>query len=427
MIEPIMYLGIGFLAASLIGLVVIPLVHARATRLTSRRMEAATPVSMVEIQADKDQLRAEFAMSTRRLEISVDQLKTRTTGQLAELGKKTDAINRLKSDIGEKTAAVFALESRENSLREQIRTSEEELAVKTTIMHEAARALSDKEADLARLTADLNERAVVTDSQRVEIVALRTQVEALKSQIDRFETEIKDAQDRLYHERFDADAAAKDLEAERNKVESLANRVADLERELLVQTTEAEVLNRRVQDLETRLTEQGRVLAERDYESTQLRSSVENTRRIETDLRAEIAALERRHGGTSAALRSEKAVLEKELEHTREERTKLQRELAAIKRETESTWAAERVENALLRERINDIATEVARLTMVLEGPGSPIEAMLAGQPARVIVQMPSSRRPAARKHPARLPPQTKAISPIAFALCRPALRASPL
>ena len=49
-----------------------------------------------------------------------------------------------------------------------------------------------------------------------------------------------------------------------------------------------------------------------------------------------------------------------------------------MKRDAETTWAAERVENALLRERINDVAAEVARLTAVLEGPGSPIEAMLA-------------------------------------------------
>jgi hypothetical protein len=40
------------------------------------------------------------------------------------------------------------------------------------------------------------------------------------------------------------------------------------------------------------------------------------------------------------------------------------------------------VENALLRERINDIAAEIARLTMALEGPGSPIEAILAAAPA---------------------------------------------
>jgi hypothetical protein len=44
------------------------------------------------------------------------------------------------------------------------------------------------------------------------------------------------------------------------------------------------------------------------------------------------------------------------------------------------------MENALLRERINDIAAEVAKLAMQLEGPNSPIEALLAaeaGQPPK--------------------------------------------
>ena len=87
MVEPIMYLAIGFLVSMLCGLMIIPLVHSRAVRLTTRRLEAATPLSMAEIQADKDQLRAEFAMSARRLEMSVEQLKNRTTSQLADLGK----------------------------------------------------------------------------------------------------------------------------------------------------------------------------------------------------------------------------------------------------------------------------------------------------------------------------------------------------
>ena len=128
MIEPIMYFGIGFLAAALVGLVVIPLVHGRAVRLTMQRLEAATPLSMAEIQADKDQLRAEFAMSTRRLEMSVEQLKNKTTSQLAEIGKKGDALNRLKVELGEKSATIFALEARDKALRDQLRATEEEVA-----------------------------------------------------------------------------------------------------------------------------------------------------------------------------------------------------------------------------------------------------------------------------------------------------------
>src|SRR6202163_1730689 len=130
MIEPIMYFGLGFLAASLLALIIVPFVHGRAVRLTMRRLEAATPLSMAEIQADKDQLRAEFAMSTRRLEMSVDQLKTKTTGQLAELGKKGDVINRLKVELGEQTATIFALEARDKALRDQLRATEEEFTIK---------------------------------------------------------------------------------------------------------------------------------------------------------------------------------------------------------------------------------------------------------------------------------------------------------
>src|SRR6266511_5841718 len=82
MIESMMYIGIGFLVAGLLVIGVIPLVHARAVRLTMRRLEADNPLSMAEIAAEKDQLRAEFAMTMSRLEMTVEQMKAKTTNQL---------------------------------------------------------------------------------------------------------------------------------------------------------------------------------------------------------------------------------------------------------------------------------------------------------------------------------------------------------
>src|SRR5271157_5135615 len=142
MVEPIMYGAIGFLIAGLLVIGFIPLVHARAERLTTRRLEALTPFSMTEIQAEKDQLRAEFAMSTRRLEMSVDQLKAKTTAQLNELGKKSMAIERLKNELNEKNAALLAIEARENVTREQLRTTEQEYSVKTNRMQDVEHALT---------------------------------------------------------------------------------------------------------------------------------------------------------------------------------------------------------------------------------------------------------------------------------------------
>lgn len=382
MIEPIMYFAIGFLVAALCALMVVPLVHSRAVRLTTRRLEAATPLSMAEIQADKDQLRAEFAMSARRLELSVQTLKSKTTSQLAELGKKTDAINRMKIELGEKNAAIFALEAREKALKDQLRATEEEVGAKTEALRAAEQALKDKQNELGRLTAALSDRSALADNRQIELVTVRTQVEELKARVGEAGKDLATTQARLAQERGEQEATTRELADARGRVENLSQRVTDLDRQLIVQVKEAEMLASRVSDLEGRLATQGKLLAERDFENNQLRTAQTAAERTLQELRDEIAGLS---GGKSSAvdkLKAEKTALEEQLRLARDERAKLQREMNAVQQQAEATWAQERMENALLRERINDIAAEVAKLAMQIEGPNSTIEAILAAEPA---------------------------------------------
>ena len=148
----------------------------------------------------------------------------------------------------------------------------------------------------------------------------------------------------------------------------------------MAQTTEAEILGRRAQDLEGRLGEQSRLLNQSEFELKQLRQEMEAARKVESDLRTAIIEIEGRSNSGAQKLKTENAQLQAELvAHARRARPAA-RELGAMKRETEETWASERVENALLRERINDVAAEVARLASALEGPNSPIDAMLAAE-----------------------------------------------
>ncbi|HTF77759.1 MAG TPA: hypothetical protein VK620_26185, partial [Bradyrhizobium sp.] len=340
-----------------------------------------TPLSMAEIQADKDQLRAEFAMSARRLEMSVDQLKNKTTSQLAELGKKSDAINRMKIELGEKNATIFSLEAREKAMKEQLRATEEEFAAKTESLRTAETALREKQGDLAKLSAELSDRSMMAESRQVELVAVRTQIVDLKGRVGDAEREFATTHARLEQQRGESDAATRELSEARSRVENLSQRVTDLDRQLIIQIKEAEMLGNRVNDLETRLSTQGKLLAERDYENNLLRQSSTTAERTAKELRDEIAAM---NGGKAPAiekLRAEKAALEEQLRIARDERSKLQRDINAIQQQAESSWATERMENALLRERINDIAAEVAKLAIQLEGPNSPIEAMLAAEP----------------------------------------------
>jgi len=97
--------------------VLIPLIHARAVRLTTRRLEAVLPESMAEVQAEKDLLRAEFAMSTRRLEMTVEQLVNKTTSQVAELSKKDNIINKLKVERDAHEIEIITLKTQVDALK----------------------------------------------------------------------------------------------------------------------------------------------------------------------------------------------------------------------------------------------------------------------------------------------------------------------
>src|SRR5947199_6019955 len=224
MVEPIMYLAIGFLVSMLFGLMIVPLVHNRAVRLTTRRMEAATPLSMAEIQADKDQLRAEFAMSARRLEMNVDQLKNKTTSQLAELGKKSDAINRMKIELGEKNATIFSLEAREKAMKEQLRATEEEFNTKTEALRAAEQALTNKQAELAKINSELSNRSMMAESRQVELVTVRSQNEQLKSRVGDAEKEFSATQARLAQERTESETASRELAEAASRVGTLSPR-----------------------------------------------------------------------------------------------------------------------------------------------------------------------------------------------------------
>jgi hypothetical protein len=90
-------------------------------------------------------------MSTRRLEMDIERIKAKATTQAAELGRKTNTINELKKELAENKVTNLALETRDRTLREQLRAREKEYQIKSRALSEAERQLADKETELTRL------------------------------------------------------------------------------------------------------------------------------------------------------------------------------------------------------------------------------------------------------------------------------------
>jgi chromosome segregation ATPase len=120
LIENILFFALGALVAGLLALIIMPAVWKRAVRLTKRRIEAATPITMAEFRADKDQLRAEFALETRRLEMTVEGLRKRLAEQLGDVNQKRTDLGTLKAERDQHIAIVKELEAREADLRTRL-------------------------------------------------------------------------------------------------------------------------------------------------------------------------------------------------------------------------------------------------------------------------------------------------------------------
>jgi chromosome segregation ATPase len=158
------------------------------------------------------------------------RLKARSAGQLVELGR-SDAIKQLKVDLG--------------VLRDQLRATEEDVAVNATAAREAERVLSDKESELARLRSALDERSTLEDVHKTEIVALRMQVETLHGRLAQTGAAVEERRD----------AAVRALSEKESELARLTTALN--ERSVLADSQKGEitVLTMQVQTLNERLTQ----------------------------------------------------------------------------------------------------------------------------------------------------------------------------
>ncbi len=340
MIEPIMFVGIGFLVASLLVIGVIPLVHARAVRLTMRRLEAADaavdggnpgrqgPVARRIRHVDA------AARNERRADEGEDHEPARRDRQ-EERGDRPAQARARREDRG----AVRARGQGKAAQRRAARRRATSARSRPTALAEAERALARRRPSSRRSAANLDERLGHRrqPARRAGGVA-RADRGRCKGQIESYEKETTRAAasgSTARPARPSDSASSSPRSAARSR--QLGNRVAELERQLVAQTTEAEILGRRVQELVARLDEQGRFLAEREYVvATACAAKPTAAQKTEADLRAELAEAENRQRAATEALATEKALLEDQLKQSQEERAKLQREIAAMKREAES-------------------------------------------------------------------------------------------
>jgi chromosome segregation ATPase len=386
-LEGILYFVLGFLSSALIALMISPAIWNRAVVLTRKRIEASVPLTLNEIQADKDQLRAEFAMSTRRLEMSVEELREKASRQVIEINRKRDELAKLAEESRERIRTISELEPRASDLREQLRVREEQLANTSQRLDETRAKLEARALELESLRTRLSQTETESDSHRIEVVAKQTVVDSLSDRMEDVEHRERAMRMELAALKEQHARALSDLDRERNRGEALAQRVARLDAQV---SDREEDLRRREQAL-ARMREAS---GNEDGSSSELTQQLmrEKSRNVELESRLAQSTLQMEAllndasndnvEKAMASMNLERNRLESDLAAITAERDRLRETMSGQMNQESRDWEVERRENAILRERLNDLAAQVTAMTAALEGGSSPINDILANAPS---------------------------------------------
>ncbi len=391
---------LGFLASAFLALMVAPAIWRRAVVLTRKRIEGAVPLSLNEIQADKDQLRAEFAMSTRRLELSVENLRNKAAEQMIEISRKRDELTELTDETEVKSENLSKLEAQGGDLRAQLTRREEQLSDATQRLRAAESILDERGAEIDLLEQRYRAAATESDGRRIELVARDTQLQNLtdkvtdlnkvKNETNKASGQIKSELKTLKRELRGENRRTKDLE---KRLEKMQSTLADREEKLERRERELAKSRERSKNSKSSSSEAETELAKTKAEKIELEAEI-----AQSNLRMEALLDDASNENVEKALshiRQNNSALEDTLHKIESERDALKVELSAIRLSSGEEWDSERRENAVLRERINDLAAQVTAMTGLLEGDESIIGDILAR------TEKPVAKRPKKAANPA--------------------------
>ena len=341
-----MLVTLGFLIAALMVVILLPAYRRRIERFATEALKRMLPLTEDEIRADKDRLRANFAMEVHRLETKVEEAGLSAARQSVEINRRdakiqelTEAIaaHKMSGEEHENARRVLEqaildrlpkVEQRLTETRKLLATRDREIrsllatsAKQATALEEATQLNVQREKELSKLRVTLDTRASrdrrPRSDERIDgNVALRSELEATRAQnrdqadlIERLrgangiakaasaEDEDRDAEVKrltLALARAESQLAAIEASVGGNDAERMAleDRIADLQATSDVRFTEVAKLKAALKTYEENAGQTPGIAQKADFSAVQV--EVDQQRRTIAALRAEIAASQER-------------------------------------------------------------------------------------------------------------------------------------
>ncbi len=369
-----MIFALGFLVAALFGLLFLPAVQRRAARLAGRRLEMLLPLSMEEIVAERDQLRAEFAVERRRIEQKLEAAGDAQAQHMGEIGRQAGMIDDLNGQLSQTREELRALGEARDGLQREMDEAQVALGA-------LQKALEDENASHAEMRETLEgaraEHAALdqpANEQRAALAALEMRAAALDLRIVALNHQRQDLEKNLQAKVSEAEVLQVERDLARAERDGLEVKRATLQRRLEEEALQTADLRDQIETLRRRVEEadRTRVAGEQARDAAQQRhdAAVRKVEEQENRIRALQSAAAERHATQVAEIATLTGPLESARRMQQERRAQKQQEA----RPAEDGGAEQsHAETALVRQAIADLGAEVLKIAESLKPsrPGS--------------------------------------------------------
>ena len=223
-IEAVMLVLLGFCIAGLLVFVTAPLYRRRAARLATDALRRSMPLTEAEIRADKDRLRAEFAITIHKLESKAEQSALASARHMVDLNRRDAAISALEGEVAR--MGTF-LDEHENARRVLEQTITERLPRVEHRLSEAKKLLFQRDRELAHLTEASNKQAQALEEAKQINAQQRDEVHRLNATLATRAARNREA---LADPRFDGEVALRaEIEALRSKTRDQSTLITRLQ------------------------------------------------------------------------------------------------------------------------------------------------------------------------------------------------------
>lgn len=333
-----MFILLGFLAATFLALLMVPALNARADRLARRRLEAQLPRSLVELNAERDHLRAQLALRERRVEERLERTLAGKQADMAELGRRALRIDTLGRDLAARDARIADLDADLAKTRSTLAETQDDLTETRGDLADTREAFTQLKTAQADLQGRHDRALQDVDAKRIAIADLETRVAVQTQRGDELDKRLAQRSAELAAERTAHGETRAALGDEQARGEVLERRFAQARAEADAKSAEAAALGvesgelRQERDLARAIGEDANAaLAAAQAAVARLEARVESLVAREKSLAGAHESALRALNERIEVLKAEKGSLEGALSLARQERARAQGELAALR------------------------------------------------------------------------------------------------